>query len=90
MVGVYRFWRDFGFVLGALVAGLVADAAGSGAAIALVAAMTGGSGLWVAATRWTSREEAAAPAGAPQPPAATGSSRSAARAGAGWQDPPYS
>ena len=27
VVGVYRFWRDFGFVLGALLAGVVADAA---------------------------------------------------------------
>ena len=56
-VGVYRFWRDTGFVGGALLAGSVADAFGSGAAIALVAALTGGSGVWVAATRW---------AGAPQ------------------------
>jgi MFS family permease/rhodanese-related sulfurtransferase len=55
-VGVYRFWRDFGFVVGALVAGLVADAAGAGAAIAIVAALTGGSGLWVALTRWSERD----------------------------------
>ena len=27
VVGVYRFWRDFGFVLGALIAGIGADAA---------------------------------------------------------------
>jgi MFS family permease len=52
VVGVYRFWRDFGFVLGALIAGGVADALGFGAAIALVAALTGASGLWVAWTRW--------------------------------------
>jgi hypothetical protein len=26
-VGVYGFWRDFGFVLGALVAGVAADVA---------------------------------------------------------------
>ena len=55
-VGVYRFWRDFGFVVGALVAGLVADAAGAGAAIVIVAALTGGSGLWVALTRWSERD----------------------------------
>jgi MFS family permease len=53
VVGVYRFWRDFGFVVGALVAGLTADAAGAGVAIALVAALTAGSGVWVALTRWT-------------------------------------
>jgi MFS family permease/rhodanese-related sulfurtransferase len=52
VVGVYRFWRDFGFVIGALLAGLVADAAGADTAIAIVAALTAGSGLWVALTRW--------------------------------------
>ena len=60
-VGVYRFWRDFGFAAGALVAGFVADALGSGAAIAVVAGLTAGSGLWVAGTRWHSRPSVAAP-----------------------------
>jgi rhodanese-related sulfurtransferase len=55
VVGVYRFWRDFGFVVGALVAGLAADAFGAGAAIAVVAALTAGSGIWVATTRWGPR-----------------------------------
>jgi MFS family permease len=55
IVGVYRFWRDFGFVVGALLAGLVADAFGAGAAIAVVSALTAGSGIWVATTRWGSR-----------------------------------
>jgi len=48
MVGVYRFWRDMGYVAGALIAGLVADALGFGGAIAVVAALTAASGLWVA------------------------------------------
>jgi len=52
LVGVYRFWRDFGFVVGALLAGVLADAFGAGAAIAVVAALTAGSGLWVATTHW--------------------------------------
>jgi MFS family permease len=52
-VGVYRFWRDTGFVVGALLAGFAADALGSRAAIALVAALTAASGLVVAATRWS-------------------------------------
>lgn len=52
-VGVYRFWRDIGFVAGALISGAVADAFGAGEAIAVVAALTAGSGLWVAATSWT-------------------------------------
>jgi MFS family permease len=54
-VGVYRFWRDFGFVLGALIAGFGADAASPRAAIAIVAALTAASGLAVAATSWRPR-----------------------------------
>ena len=51
-VGVYRFWRDAGIVVGALLAGLTADAFGFGPAIAIVAGLTAASGLWVAATGW--------------------------------------
>jgi MFS family permease len=47
VVGVYRFWRDLGYAAGALIAGASADALGYGGAIALVAALTAGSGLWV-------------------------------------------
>jgi MFS family permease len=54
-VGVYRFWRDFGFVLGALIAGFGADATSPRAAIAIVAALTAASGLAVAATSWHPR-----------------------------------
>jgi MFS family permease len=54
-VGVYRFWRDFGFVAGALLAGLAADASSPGAAIALVAALTAASGVVVAGTSWRHR-----------------------------------
>jgi MFS family permease len=52
VLGVYRFWRDTGLVAGALISGSVADALGSGTAIATVAVLTAASGLWVAATRW--------------------------------------
>jgi MFS family permease len=55
VVGVYRFWRDFGFVVGALIAGLGADATSPAAAILLVAALTAASGLLVAATSWRPR-----------------------------------
>ena len=55
IVGVYRFWRDFGFVLGALIAGFGADAASPRAAIAIVALLTAASGLAVAATDWQPR-----------------------------------
>jgi MFS family permease len=47
-VGVYRFWRDMGYVAGGLVAGVVADAVDFRAAIAVVAALTAASGIWVA------------------------------------------
>jgi MFS family permease len=47
VVGVYRFWRDMGYAVGALIAGLTADALGYGGAIALVAGLTAASGLWV-------------------------------------------
>jgi MFS family permease len=51
-VGVYRFWRDAGFVAGALLVGFAADALGSGQATAIVAGLTAASGLAVAATPW--------------------------------------
>jgi MFS family permease len=47
VVGVYRFWRDMGYALGALVAGVTADALGYGGAITIVAVLTAASGLWV-------------------------------------------
>jgi MFS family permease len=46
-VGSYRFWRDMGYVAGGLVAGVAADAIDYTGAIALVAALTAASGLWV-------------------------------------------
>ena len=48
-VGVYRLWRDGGFAVGALVAGLIADAASIEAAIWAVAALTAASGVIVMA-----------------------------------------
>jgi MFS family permease len=53
-VGIYRFWRDTGFVVGALLVGLAADRLGSGAAIGIVAALTAFSGLVVVVTPWAS------------------------------------
>jgi MFS family permease len=47
VVGIYRFWRDMGYALGALIAGVTADALGYGGAIAIVAGLTAASGLWV-------------------------------------------
>jgi MFS family permease len=48
VVGVYRFWRDTGYVVGGLLTGVVADALGFGGAIAVVAGLTAASGIWVA------------------------------------------
>src|SRR5688572_10637309 len=48
-IGVYRLWRDLGFAVGAIVSGLVADAAGMPTAIWLVAVLTALSGLVAAA-----------------------------------------
>ena len=47
-VGVYRLWRDGGFAVGAILAGLIADWLGMGAAIWTVAALTAVSGIVVA------------------------------------------
>jgi len=44
-VGVYRMWRDLGYVVGALAAGLIADVAGIPAAITAVALVTLASAL---------------------------------------------
>jgi MFS family permease len=47
-VGVYRLWRDSGFAVGALLAGLIADWLGLTAAVWVVAGLTALSGVIVA------------------------------------------
>jgi MFS family permease len=47
-VGVYRLWRDLGYALGALLAGVAADVLGFQGAMWVVAAVTFASGLVVA------------------------------------------
>jgi MFS family permease len=47
-IGVYRLWRDLGYAIGALIAGVTADAFGLSAAMWLVAALTFLSGVVVA------------------------------------------
>lgn len=51
-VGVYRLWRDLGYAIGALLAGLIADAFGLAAAMWTIAAITFASGV-VAVVRMT-------------------------------------
>ena len=48
-VGVYRLWRDLGYAIGALLAGITADAFGLAAALWVIAALTFASGLASAA-----------------------------------------
>ena len=47
-VGVYRLWRDMGYAIGALLAGLIADLFGLDVAMFSIAALTFASGLSVA------------------------------------------
>jgi MFS family permease len=60
-VGVYRLWRDTGFAVGALLAGLVADLAGLRAAVWVVAALTAASGLVVAGRMYETHRPAGQP-----------------------------
>jgi MFS family permease len=47
-VGAYRLWRDLGYAIGALIAGITADLLGIRTAIWVVAAITAASGIVVA------------------------------------------
>jgi MFS family permease len=79
-VGVYRLWRDGGFAVGALLAGIVADLEGIRSAVWVVAALTAGSGLLAWARMYETHPRAdprASPtAPRPQAPAPKGHGRS--------------
>ncbi len=47
-IGMYRLWRDAGYAVGALLAGVLADAFGMATAIACIGVVTAASGLVVA------------------------------------------
>jgi MFS family permease len=47
-VGIYRLWRDSGYTVGALMAGVLADAFGMGVAIGAIGVLTAASGMLVA------------------------------------------
>jgi MFS family permease len=64
-IGVYRWWRDFGYVLGAILAGITADRIGIPATVQWVGGLTIISGFIVAASY---REATAAQAGAKAEP----------------------
>jgi MFS family permease len=48
-LSVYRFWRDLGYAVGALAAGVIADIFGFEAAILAIAVLTAASGSAAAA-----------------------------------------
>ena len=64
-VGVYRLWRDGGFAVGALLAGVVADLLGLAAAIWVVAVLTAASGLVVALRMYETHRRVAGDAALP-------------------------
>jgi MFS family permease len=64
-VGVYRLWRDAGFVVGALLAGVLADVVSIDAAIWAVAGLTAASGLVVIVRMYETHPPGAAPDLAP-------------------------
>ncbi|TXD37456.1 MFS transporter [Lujinxingia vulgaris] len=64
-VGVYRLWRDMGYAVGALLAGIVADAFGLSVATLTIAALTFASGVVVAVRmRETLKHDAQSSSGA--------------------------
>jgi MFS family permease len=62
-IGTYRFWRDTGFALGAIAAGLLADAFGRRVAIGTVAMLTALSGVVVALRMYETHPARISPAG---------------------------
>lgn len=71
-LSVYRFWRDLGYAIGALSAGIIADRFGFGAAILAIAGLSVLSGTLVALVM---QERGGAIAGAPPAPYSPGPSR---------------
>jgi MFS family permease len=69
-VGVYRLWRDLGYAVGALLAGVTADVFGLSAALMCVALITFASGLMVAVRMRETRLLSPAPVVVSQPTAA--------------------
>ncbi|GEL18739.1 MFS transporter [Pseudonocardia asaccharolytica] len=65
-VGVYRVWRDAGYAVGALMAGIVADLWGLRAAVWLAAALSATSGLVVATRMYETHTRRTANPGRPR------------------------
>jgi MFS family permease len=60
-VGVYRLWRDAGFAVGALFAGILADLISVEAAIWAVAVLTAASGIVVAVRMYETHPPGSSP-----------------------------
>ena len=58
-IGIYRLWRDLGYAIGAVVAGIAADRLGIAGAMWIVAGMTAASGVMVAIRMRETREREA-------------------------------
>jgi MFS family permease len=58
-LGTYRFWRDIGYAVGALIAGVLADAFGLNATVVAAAILTAASGLLAA--RWITEHRVTPP-----------------------------
>ena len=69
-VGVYRLWRDGGFAVGALFAGILADVVSITAAIWVVAALTAASGFVVLVRMYETHPPGLGPTTRTSPPAA--------------------
>ena len=62
-LGVYRFWRDMGYVVGAVAVGVLADAINPPATIAVIAALAALSGAWAALELPSRAQVSLAPSG---------------------------
>lgn len=69
-LSIYRFWRDLGYAIGALTAGVIADLFGFAWAIASIGALTFASGALVAIAMTDRSKDDAAPATPPGSPIA--------------------
>ncbi|MBC6609264.1 MFS transporter [Hymenobacter sp. BT188] len=64
-VGIFRFWRDAGYAIGALLTGILADAFGLGAALGAIGGLTVASALVVRGRMYCLPAAGADPAAAP-------------------------
>ncbi len=60
-VGVYRLWRDAGYALGAVLAGVLADLFGASTAVWAIAALTAASGLVIAVRMYETHRSVSPP-----------------------------